>query len=175
MRAQRIRQSISEEGKIVCGIAWQSKRKIAGPKKSVSLEDLKPLLSMKGVVFVNLQYGKVSDQISEFYRTTGIKIKECETVDTFWDIDGLASLIDACDVIISTSNSTAHLAGALGKETHILLPAQGRSLFWYWKNMTGERSTWYPSLRLYPKDQQSGWAKPLADIESHLRTRFFSS
>jgi hypothetical protein len=175
MRTQQIRNYLGEEGKILCGIAWQSKRKIAGPKKSVTLEDLKPLLSMDRIVFVSLQYGEVSDQIAQFHSASGIRIKECDTVDTFWDIDGLASLIDACDVIISTNNSTAHLAGALGKETHILLPSQGRSLFWYWKNRRRGWSTWYPSLRLYPKDHQSGWAKPLADIQSNLKTRFFSS
>jgi tetratricopeptide (TPR) repeat protein len=175
MRTLQIRKSFGEEGKILCGIAWQSKRKITGSKKSVTLEDLKPLLSMDRFVFVSLQYGEVSDQINQFYSSCGIRIKECDTVDTFWDIDGLASLIDACDVIISTNNSTAHLAGALGKETHILLPSQGRSLFWYWKNRRRGWSTWYPSLRLYPKDPQSGWAKPLADIQSNLRTRFFSS
>ena len=34
----------------------------------------------------------------------------------------LAALIEACDLVVSTSNVTIHLAGALAKETWVLLP-----------------------------------------------------
>ena len=43
-------------------------------------------------------------------------------IDNFNDIDGLAALIQACDVIVTVSNTTAHLAAALGKPVLIMLP-----------------------------------------------------
>ena len=46
------------------------------------------------------------------------------------DIDGLAALITACDLVVTVSNTTAHLAGALGKETYVLVPF-GQARMWY--------------------------------------------
>jgi hypothetical protein len=52
----------------------------------------------------------------------GIDIISYKQVDNFIDIDGLSSLIQACDTVISVDNVTCQLAGALGKQIHILLP-----------------------------------------------------
>ena len=38
------------------------------------------------------------------------------------DLDGLAALIELCDLVVSTSNVTIHMAGALGKDSWVLLP-----------------------------------------------------
>jgi len=60
---------------------------------------------------------------------------------------GLADVIEACDVVLTTSNSTAHLAGALAKDTIIVLPF-GRGRIWYWINEKAGRSLWYPSVQI---------------------------
>jgi ADP-heptose:LPS heptosyltransferase len=44
----------------------------------------------------------------------GINVLHCESVDNYTDLDGLAALIAACDEVLTISNVTAHLAGALG-------------------------------------------------------------
>ena len=49
-------------------------------------------------------------------------------IDNLNDLDGLGSLISACDFIISTSNTNAHLAGALGKTTYLILPKRQRKI-----------------------------------------------
>ena len=36
------------------------------------------------------------------------------------DLDGLAALIELCDLVVSTSNVTIHMAGALGKDSWVL-------------------------------------------------------
>ena len=74
------------------------------------------------MTLVNLQYGDVDKEIREFEEQTGIKIIQCGSVDNREDLDGLAALIEACDLVVSTSNVTIHLAGALGKDTWVLLP-----------------------------------------------------
>jgi tetratricopeptide (TPR) repeat protein len=170
-RSKSIRSSIGFEDKLVCGISWQSNRKVVGKDKSASLEDLKSLLGMEEVIFINLQYGDVCQQITDLYNSTGIQIMQCKTVDNFKDIDGLASLIDACDLVVSTSNTTVHLSGALGKDTHVLLPEDSRPTFWYWRDRQEERSLWYPSCKLYPKDPALGWSKALDKIKSHISNR----
>ena len=74
------------------------------------------------VVLVNLQYGDVDDEISEFKEEIDRSCTMFVSVDNKEDLDGLAALIEACDMVLSTSNVTIHLAGALAKETWVLLP-----------------------------------------------------
>ena len=47
---------------------------------------------------------------------------QCASVDNREDLDGLAALIEVCDLVVSTSNVTIHMAGALAKETWVMLP-----------------------------------------------------
>ena len=53
-----------------------------------------------------------------------------------------AALIQAVDIVITISNSTAHLAGALGKPTLLLLPS-GKGQLWYWTEVDSH-IPWYP-------------------------------
>ena len=63
------------------------------------------------IVLVNLQYGDVDEEIREFKKATGIDVVQCASVDNRDDLDGLA-LIEVCDLVVSTSNVTIHMAGA---------------------------------------------------------------
>ena len=91
----------------------------------MSLEDLKDLLLLPDITFVDLQYSDTSEERASFKDKYGVEILKLEEIDNFNDIDGLASLIDACDQVVSVSNTTVHIAGSIGKETYLMLP-QGK-------------------------------------------------
>ena len=59
--------------------------------------------------------------IREVKEETGIEVLQCASVDNKEDLDGLAALIEVCDLVVSTSNVTVHMAGALAKEAWVLL------------------------------------------------------
>ncbi|MBI5275206.1 MAG: tetratricopeptide repeat protein [Burkholderiales bacterium] len=131
----------------LCGIAWRSTNASLGADKSLALLQLEPLLKTPGLRFVNLQYGPVHDEIEAVRDRLGIDIHQVPGLDPFDDIEGLLALIDACDIVVTTSNVTAHLAGAIGKRAAVLVPA-GKGRIWYWH--AGEQhSLWYPSLRMF--------------------------
>ena len=138
-------------------------------KKSVQLRDLDRIFSGLDVVLVNLQYGDVTDEISEFQEETGIEVLQCSSVDNREDLDGLAALIEACDLVVSTSNVTIHLAGALAKETWVLLPYV-RVNFWWLLERT--ESVWYPSLTLYRQPNLNDWDSVFVSIRTELEIRF---
>ena len=143
----------------VCGIAWRSANRKFSEAKSIDLGKLGPLLATPDTVFVNLQYGDVAAELEALRERTGVRIHRIEGLDVREDIDGLTALIDVCDLVVTSSNVTAHLAGAIGKRTAVLVPnAKGR--LWYWHEGE-ERSLWYPSLRLFCQDDPIDWSRPI--------------
>ncbi len=143
----------------VCGIAWHSANKRFSAAKSIDPVQLRPLLEMPDTVFVNLQYGAVDAELEALHGRTGLRIHRIEGLDVREDIDGLAALIDVCDAIVTVSNVTVHLAGALGKRGAVLAPySKGR--LWYWHE-GDEQSLWYPTLRQFCQDDPADWSRPI--------------
>lgn len=166
--AKKIRAALCPKGKKLCGISWKSKNKDIGAKKSMRLQDLLPVLQQPGMVFVNLQYGDVAQEIADLKAEHGIEILQYNEVDNLNDLEGLANLIEACDLVLTTSNSTAHLAGALNKET-INLVSFGGARIWYWLNEVNGRSLWYPSVKLVEQERDDAdWSGAVGRAVKHL-------
>ena len=152
-RATAIRRELCIKGEILIGISWKSKNATVGQKRSLDLSSFSAALNIPGVKLVNLQYGDVSAEIAQVKSELGVDVLRCATVDNMSDLDGLASLIEACDLVISADNTTVHLAGALGKPVWICLPAIPN---WRWMMEVCD-SPWYPSAKLYRQDRLGDW------------------
>ena len=76
-------------------------------------------------------------------------------------------MIEVCDLVVSTSNVTVHLAGALAKETWVLLNYV--SLYYWLKERTN--SIWYPSLTLYRQPTLNDWDNVFVSIRKDLDKR----
>lgn len=155
-----------------CGVAWKSNNQKLGKHKSILLSELKDVLRVDGYEFVNLQYGDTQQEIIDLEKNCGAKLTTIEDVDLFQNIDGLLSIIQTCDLIVTTSNVTAHLAGALGKTTFLLAPYAGGRI-WYWHEEA--ISSWYPSISLYSQDQNFEWNDAIKGITSRLESEIFKS
>ena len=160
-----ISAKLKRPGKIICGISWRSVNQDIGEYKSIPLNEFEPLLRLENIRFINLQYK--SDYIKDCAITKYRKnIHDVNDVDIYTDIDSLSSIIQACDIVITCSNTTAHLAGALNKTTLLLLPAAVGRL-WYWSENNG-KSIWYPSIRVFRQKISGDWSKPINEIEQYL-------
>ena len=166
-RVGLIRNELKLEGKTAIGISWKSFNASNTLKKSVKLKDMERIFSGLDVVLVNLQYGDVEDEIREFKEATGIDVVQCASVDNREDLDGLAALIEVCDLVVSITNVTVHLAGALAKETWVLLPYVPN--FWWGSNRPD--SIWYPSASLYRQPTLNDWDSVYVSIRKDLDTR----
>jgi len=159
---QQLRLRQGAAGRLSCGISWRSTNPAVGELKSMALSDLAALIALPGVKCVDLQYGDTADERRALRETAGLELVHIDDVDNYYDIDALASLIDACDIVVSVSNTTVHLAGALGKPTLVMLPhALGR--IWYWHEH-GDSSPWYPACRLFRQAAGGDWAAVIADV-----------
>jgi tetratricopeptide (TPR) repeat protein len=164
-KSLKIKESLirnSEPKKIICGVSWKSKNEKFGKSKSIPIEKLLPILKLEHITFVNLQYGDTQHEIDFICKEYGIKIHNIQEIDNTNDIDGLCSIINMCDFVITSSNVTAHISGGLGKETYILLPHSNGKI-WYWHE-DDNRSLWYPSCKLYSQLNHNDWTAPIEKI-----------
>jgi tetratricopeptide (TPR) repeat protein len=165
----RVQQGDGGKSGLVVGLSWLSRAERFGQLKSMALRDLQPLLQLPGLRFVDLQYGDTQQERAAVKREFGIDVQRLPDIDTFNDMDGLAALIRACDVIVTTSNTTAHLAGALGAPTMVMLPyASGRH--WYWHEAR-EDSPWYPSMRLFRQQAVGQWGEIIEQVRDAVAAR----
>ena len=148
----------------ICGISWRSVSPKTGIHKTIPLKFFIETLALEGYTFVSLQYGDTADEIKEVKDELGIDIVSYEKVDNFNDIDGLASLIQACDTVISIDNVTCQLAGALGKEIHVLLTCGS---WWGWMANRSD-SPWYDSVKIYRQGVNEGWSSLFLKLKANL-------
>lgn len=159
------------EEKLV-GISWVSKNKTIGANKTIELDQWAEILKTPGIRFVDLQYGDTEAERAAFTEKHGVPLKHFRQLDLTKDIDSLASLIGACDLVITVSNTTAHVAAAVGTPTWVLLPAK-LGKFWYW-GYEGERTVWYDSPRIIRQSHTDvhDWGPTLRETAARLRAHF---
>ena len=147
-------QSLAADS-ILIGISWKS----TGAKqkqtlsKSTALKDWASILSKQGCCFINLQYGDIEPELEQFQEETSLKIYRDQEIDALQNLDDFAAQVSALDLIVSTSNTTAHIAGALGKRVWTLLPYMPN-----WRWMLNRNDTlWYPHMRLFRQNTIGDW------------------
>ena len=171
-KSSNFRKMQTTDSELMCGISWRSSNNKHSDEKSIPIERFMEVLQVDKLKSVNLQYGDISGDIELIKSTTGISPLVVDEVDPFSDLDGLLSLINACDVVVTISNVTAHLAGSIGKETLLLLPYTiGK--FWYWSNYNGH-SLCYPSVKIFQQEKQGCWDAPIQEIKKYLQNRIES-
>jgi hypothetical protein len=139
------------------GLNW------AGSKPGLQSDTLKtfaPLASIPGVSYVSLQKGKQGAE-------TPASPDGMSMVDWTAEIEDFAdtaSLLSLLDLIITIDTSVAHLAGALALPVWTLIPAMPH---FYW-GASGERTPWYPTMRLYRQRELYKWEEPVAAMAKDL-------
>lgn len=166
-RVKALQSQLKTDMRPLIGITWRSKNTRLGGGKSINLEQLLPVLSNPSFQFVSLQYGDTRDELAAFHQRFGISIASCLSVDNFSDLDGHAALIEACDSVLTVSNTSAHIAGALGKPTCVML-SKGEGRLWYWANRQDRRSMWYPAVEIFEQAVHTVWEDVVADIQLNI-------
>jgi ADP-heptose:LPS heptosyltransferase len=88
-----------------------------------------------------------------------------DVADALTDMGETAALLANLDALVTSCTSTAHLAGAMGLRTHLLL-----SYAPDWRWMLGRADTpWYPTLVLHRQVLPGDWQMPVGEILAALR------
>jgi hypothetical protein len=166
-RTESLRQALSGMDPKVWGLSWLSKNVDIGAEKSLGLRHLLPLWANTDAQWVDLQYGDTALERQSFAQQTAHTLHKLDEVDNFNDLEGLAALIMACQGVVTTSNSTAHLAGAMNQRSALLVPF-GKGKLWYWHSVNG-RSLWYPSIHIFEQAADGSWDQAIAQATAFVK------
>jgi ADP-heptose:LPS heptosyltransferase len=84
--------------------------------------------------------------------------------DRLSDLTEMAAALAAVDLVVGTGGPTTHLAGALGRPTYVMLPANAN-----WRWLVGrDDSPWYPTLRLFRQPRAGDWDSVVAALGGAL-------
>jgi tetratricopeptide (TPR) repeat protein len=151
-------------GKFKAGLVWRGNPQHENDlSRSVPLTLLTPLLDVPGVVFFSLQVGKAASELE----AAPWDQRVLDLGRRLTDFAATASAVAALDLVITVDTAVAHLAGALGKPTWLLI-AQGND--WRWLHERGD-TPWYPSLRLFRQGKHRNWQPAIKALTAALQER----
>ena len=135
--------------------------------RSFKLEDIKDFFLLENVEFVSLQKKIDEKENEEFLK----KIKIFNNLDQHHPFMDTAAIILNCDIVITCDTSIAHLSGALGKETLLLLPYNNE---WRW-GVNENQSIWYNNTLLFRQKKLNEWQEPIFELLEYLKKRINES
>ncbi|MCK9988202.1 MAG: hypothetical protein AzoDbin1_04674 [Azoarcus sp.] len=139
------------------GIVWLGGQAgSANRRRRLPEAALLPLLTLPEWTPVSLQFGIAKPEIAGHPLV--------DLTDDIADFEDLAAAMKAVDAVVSLDSGPAHLAGALGVPTWILVPWLHD---WRW-GLGGERSDWYPSATLVRQAVGGSWDAPIAGLVAQL-------
>ena len=158
------------------GVNWSTDSKAIGisqiysqnrNNRSFKLEDIKDFFLLENVEFVSLQKRMDEKENEEFLK----KIKIFNNLDQHHPFMDTAAIILNCDIVITCDTSIAHLTGALGKETLLLLPYNNE---WRW-GVNENQSIWYNNTLLFRQKKLNEWQEPIFELLEYLKKRINES
>ncbi|MFA5631971.1 MAG: tetratricopeptide repeat protein [Porticoccaceae bacterium] len=143
------------------GLVWGAEpRGFDYDQKRVPLSQLAPLFDVPGVRWFSFQVGHDRKELASFkFRERIVDLGD--GLVTFADT---ARALEKMDLVISCDTSVAHLAGAMGKPTWVMLKMQPD---WRWQS-DGESSRWYPGSKLYRQYARNEWSSVVRRIRAAL-------
>ena len=159
------RELLGKKSGLRVGLVWAGNSRKHAPiahavdrQRSVSFEQLRPLLDIAGVEFYTLQLGEES-------RAQLVDAPQVhDYTERLHDFHDTAALVENLDLVISVDTAVAHLVGALGKPVWIL---NRFNTCWRWLNGRSD-SPWYPSARLFRQPVAGDWDGVIAEVKAAL-------
>ncbi|MBF2028140.1 MAG: tetratricopeptide repeat protein, partial [Oscillatoriales cyanobacterium C42_A2020_001] len=132
-------------------------------KRSCSVNHFLSLLTVPEVALYSLQ--KEASDADRSLLQGRDRLQDVQ--DQLTDFADTAAAIAQLDLIITVDTAVAHLAGALGKPTWLLL---AHVPDWRWL-MNRDDSPWYPTMRLFRQNKPGEWAEVFERVKQALKQK----
>jgi Flp pilus assembly protein TadD len=145
------------------GLLWKSAvSKDARHRYFSPFQTWGPVLAKKGVSFVNLQYGDCAEELAAASRDFGVEIWSPPGIDLKQDLDDVAALCCAMDLVVGFSNATLNIAAACGVP-NFLISTPGA-----WPRLGTATYPWYPQTRVFLPPSFGEWGPVMAEVSEAL-------
>jgi hypothetical protein len=146
------------DGRLKVGLVWAGK---PTPRdRSIGLEKLLPLLGDPGIAAYSLQKGPRAGDVAKL----GAELLISDLGPELTDFAETGAILRQLDLLITVDTAVAHLAGALGVKTFLLLRKVSD---WRWFDARRD-SPWYPSMRLFRQTVLDEWGDVVTELEREL-------
>ncbi len=146
------------------GVLWKSLKSTELRDRYFSpFTEWPDVLSATGVHFVNVQYGDTIAEMAEA-KAAGLDVTTPEGIDLKDDLDDLAALTAALDVVIGPANATSNISAAVGTSIWLLMPPRA------WLMLGRDDYAWYPKARTFVAPAFGDWAPALSAMKAALLT-----
>ena len=141
------------------GIIWSGSITYGNNRhRAAALSDFFPLMELPSVQLYSLQKGPPQADLND----SGVGNLIIDADD--YDFAETAALVDKLDLIIMTDSAVAHIAGSLNKPVWVMLDSNP---YWY-HGVSGPRSAWYPSMRLFRQNRPGDWTGVMQGVIAAL-------
>lgn len=145
-------------GSPTIGLSWHSTNT---NKDLPGIADWEAFVAHLPAQFVSINYGDRAADLEQLSRAAQRPVL-ADQVDQLASLDDMAAQIDAVDQVVTVSNSTAHMAGSMGKTVYIL-DTSFNGATW---PAAGSRSPWYPRGRIVRKS--GSWIATLRALADQI-------
>ena len=142
------------------GLLWKSGiQKDARHRYFAGFEDWGPVLAQPGATFVNLQYGDCAEELAHARAAFGVEIWQPPGIDLKQDLDDVAALSCALDLVLGFSNATFNIAAACGAPSWLVtVPGS-------WPRLgSPDRYPWYSQVRIFALDSYGDWGPVMGRV-----------
>lgn len=143
------------------GLVWAGNPALRNSsERSPGFDAVRPLLDVPGTRCFSLQKGAGCEQLVG--RAPPPRFVDLQREISHFD--DTAAIVANLDLVVTCDTAVAHLSGALGKPTFVMLP---RSADWRYGS-DPHATAWYPSMRLFRQATQGDWTDVVARVSHAL-------
>ena len=153
-----------EPGSLRVGIVWSGRVTFAdNARRAIPLLPFLRFAEVPGVRLYSLQKGEPEAELDRLGPAAGrLVVPLGADLDDFADT---AAVLEQLDLVIMTDSAVAHLAGSLGMPVWNMVQ---HVPYWIY-GFTGDRTPWYPSMRLFRQGPDLDWQPVFERVVAALR------
>jgi len=150
-------------GGLKVGVLWKSLKLDGARLRYFSpFEAWAPVLTTPGVTFVDLQYGDTAAETQYARERFGVQLWRPPGLDLKDDLDEVAALSCALDLVLGPANATSNIAAACGAKVW-LISTPGA-----WPKLGTDHYPWYPTMRVFTPPGSRRWDAVMDEVAGAL-------
>lgn len=151
----------NDKNKFKIGIRWRGNNKYV-TQRIIDVRHFNAFKDIPDVSFYSFQLDATPEELEQ------APFIKNDLVEYFTDFSQTAAALANMDLLITNDTSMAHLGGAMGTKTWVLLPLVSE---WRW-GLDIDTTPWYDSVKLFRSKDLMDWTDVFNEVKNELLANF---